>query len=278
MQYATLEEAYPNFYPKKQGKKKEMSNENLNETFQNDYSNNADCYYDKQGLKMPTCDRFVNGNGNGNANANSNGNANANSNANSNANANGNGNGNGNANSNANSNGNANSNANANGNYNPYKERGEYIKKTCSPLQVPNYEYPVDSNSQKAYKKAIETSLLDSGSFKVDNFSIKPYDFDEYDAYLNINDINTNNKDTSPEYRTTPYLADYLKNLRDTFKKKEEKIIRVNDIEQFTNNSNNIKVDVNLYNLFLFIFIGIIIILLCDQITRLAVIVANKNI
>jgi len=244
MQYATLEEAYPNFYPKKQGKKKEMSNENLNETFQNDYSNNADCYYDKQCLKMPTCDSFVNSNGNSNANSNSN----------------------------------ANGNANSNGNYNPYKERGEYIKKTCSPLQVPNYEYPVDSNSQKAYKKAIETSLLDSGSFKVDNFSIKPYDFDEYDAYLNINDINTNNKDTSPEYRTTPYLADYLKNLRDTFKKKEEKIIRVNDIEQFTNNSNNIKVDVNLYNLFLFIFIGIIIILLCDQITRLAIIIAKKSI
>ena len=81
-----------------------------------------------------------------------------------------------------------------------------------------------------------------------------------------------------PEYRTTPYLADYLKNLRDTFKKKEEKIIRVNDIEQFTNNSNNIKVDVNLYNLFLFIFIGIIIILLCDQITRLAIIIAKKSI
>jgi hypothetical protein len=57
--------------------------------------------------------------------------------------------------------------------------------------------------------------------------------------------------------------------------------IKINDIEQFTNfinNANNIKVDINLYNLFLFIFIGIIIILLCDQITKLAIIVANKNI
>ena len=57
--------------------------------------------------------------------------------------------------------------------------------------------------------------------------------------------------------------------------------IKINDIEQFTNyiaNKNNIKVDINLYNLFLFIFIGIVIILLCDQITKLAIIVANKNI
>ena len=277
MQYSTLEEAYPNFYPKKQGKKKEISNENLTENFQGDYSNNADCYYDKQGLKMPTCDRFVNANGNGNGNANPNANVNVKVNAKGNVNA-------------ANDNDNAGcndinnySNENDNcyprkNNYNPYKERAEYVKRTCSPLQAPNYEYPIDSNSEKIYKKAVETSLLDTGDFKADKFSIKPYDFDEYDAYLNINDINTNNKDTSPEYRTTPYLADYLKNLRDNFKKKEEKTIRVNDIEQFTNFSNNIKVDVNLYNLFLFIFIGIVIILLCDQITRLAVIIAKKSI
>jgi len=262
MQYATLEEAYPNFYPKKQSKKKELSNENLTENFQGDYSNNADCYYDKQGLQMPTCDRFANVNNNDNANANANANANTNANANANANA----------------NTNTNVNPNANANYNPYKERAEYVKRTCSPLQAPNYEYPIDSNSEKAYKKAVETSLLDTGNFKVDKFSIKPYDFDEYDAYLNISDITTNNKDTSPEYRTTPYLAEYLKNLRDNFKKKEEQIIRVNDIEQFTNFSNNIKVDVNLYNLFLFIFIGIVIILLCDQITRLAIIIAKKSI
>jgi hypothetical protein len=57
--------------------------------------------------------------------------------------------------------------------------------------------------------------------------------------------------------------------------------LKLNDVEQFTNyinNANNIKVDINLYNLFLFIFIGIVIILLCDQITKLAIIVANKNI
>ena len=149
----------------------------------------------------------------------------------------------------------------------------------CSPLQVPDYHLPVDSNSENAFKKALETSLMDIGKVQIDKFSIKPYDFDEYDAYLNINNINTNNKDTSPEYRTTPFLEEYLLSLRDNFnKKKKDQGIKVNDIEQFTNYSKNIKVDVNLYNLFLFIFIGIVIILLCDQITRLAVIMANKNI
>ncbi len=96
---------------------------------------------------------------------------------------------------------------------------------------------------------------------------------------MNISNINTNNKDTSSEYRTTPFLEEYLLTLRDSFnRKKNDQGIKVNNIEQFTNYSKNIKVDVNLYNLFLFIFIGIIVILLCDQITRLTVIMANKNI
>ena len=41
------------------------------------------------------------------------------------------------------------------------------------------------------------------------------------------------------------------------------------NIEQFSNNNNSLKVDINLYNLFLFIFLGIVIILLIDQITKL---------
>jgi hypothetical protein len=40
--------------------------------------------------------------------------------------------------------------------------------------------------------------------------------------------------------------------------------------------ANNFKVDVNLYNLFLFIFLGIIIILLIDQITKLTILSANN--
>lgn len=154
-------------------------------------------------------------------------------------------------------------------------------KKECSPLQVPEYKLPIDTNSQNAFNKALEVSLKEN---KVENnypekYSIKPYDFDEYDAYLNINDINTNNKDTSQEYRTTPFLEEYLKSLRDNFKKSSvQQGLKVNNIEQFTNYNRNLKVDVNLYNLFLFIFIGIVVILLCDQITKLAIVIANKNI
>jgi hypothetical protein len=154
-------------------------------------------------------------------------------------------------------------------------------KKDCSPLQPPEYKLPIDSNSLNAYNKALDASLRID---KVENnypekYSIKAYDYDEYDAYLNINDVSTNNKDTSPEYRTTPFLEEYLKSLRDNLKKSDaQKGLKLNDIEQFTNYNRNFKVDVNLYNLFLFIFIGIIVILLCDQITKLAITLANKNI
>jgi hypothetical protein len=148
----------------------------------------------------------------------------------------------------------------------------------CTPLQVPEYHLPVDSNSKNAFKKALETSLSDSGKVNIDKFTIRPYDYDEYNAYTNIVNVNTNNKDTTPEYRTTPFLEEYLKSLRDNFKKPiKEQGIKINDIEQFTNYSNKLRVDINLYNLFLFIFIGIVIILLCEQITRLAICIANKN-
>jgi hypothetical protein len=316
MQYASLEDAYGDFnnqVPKFRNKKKNC------EKFINDYSQSQDCYYNNEGIPMPSCEKFSNANGNANANANANGNANVNANANSNANANvnanananrngngngngnanGNGNGNGNANGNANGNGNGNGNGNANGNgnrntntyegyasYDSYANYASINNKDCSPLQPPSYTLPIDSNSKNAFNKALETSLnTNVNEYEKNNpnkFSIKPYDYDEYDAYLNISDIKTNNKDETPEYRTTPFLEEYLKNLRDNFKTPvKDQGIKINDIEQFTNfinNANNIKVDINLYNLFLFIFIGIIIILLCDQITKLAIIVANKNI
>mgnify|MGYP003338637584 CR=1 FL=1 len=93
------------------------------------------------------------------------------------------------------------------------------------------------------------------------------------DAYVTVNNsIITNNPDKSEEYRTTPFLANYLKNLRDNL---DKSVASSNDnyknIEQFTNldSKTSIKVDINLYNLFLFIFLGIVIILLIDQITRL---------
>ena len=158
----------------------------------------------------------------------------------------------------------------------------------CSPLQVPEYTLPIDSNSLNSFKKAIDVSLNTNNVMDQpvkntsDNFNVEPYDYDEYDAYLNItsNNIQTNRIDNSPQYRTTPSLLDYLKTLRDNYDKiHTQQAIKVDNVEHFTNYpSNKMKVDVNLYNLFLFMFIGIIIILLCDQITKLAIVIASKNI
>jgi hypothetical protein len=277
MQYSSLEEAFPNYIPTQNTKKNNNHKKKQCEKFINDYSQSPDCYYDKEGIPMPSCEKFANANSNSNANGNANSNANANGNGNANANSNANGNGNGNANGNGNGNGKNNYDDN-------YASYASMIKKECSPLQPPEYKLPIDSNSRNAFNKALEASL-NTNIFeqnKPEKYSIKPYDYDEYDAYLSINDINTNNKDETPEYRTTPFLEEYLKTLRNNFKTPVvEQGLKLNDIEQFTNyinNANNIKVDINLYNLFLFIFIGIVIILLCDQITKLAIIVANKNI
>jgi hypothetical protein len=157
--------------------------------------------------------------------------------------------------------------------------------KDCSPLQVPEYKLPIDANSINEFKKAVDVSLnTNKDQALLNNFNtsdVKPYDdFDEYDLYLNISNVQTNRLDNSPEYRTTPLLIDYLKSLRDNYDKVHAKqAIKIDNIEHFTNYpSNKMKVDVNLYNLFLFMFIGIIIILLCDQITKLAVVIASKNI
>jgi hypothetical protein len=250
MQYSTLEEAFPNYNLPQQSNNKRASNKKKQcDKFINDYTDTSDCYYKKEGIDMPSCETFTTNNTNNTNNTNKTTNTN---------------------------------NTNNNDSYASY---ASMVKKDCSPLQPPTYTLPIDSNSQNAFKKAVDISLNPNLEHKndPDKYAIKPYDYDEYDAYLSINDINTNNRDETPEYRTTPFLEDYLKNLRNNFKtaSSEKQGIKINDVEQFTNfinNVNNIKVDINLYNLFLFIFIGIVIILLCDQITKLAIIVANKNI
>lgn len=146
------------------------------------------------------------------------------------------------------------------------------VNSDCKPLQSSNYELPICDNKE-VIKKVMDVSI-NPPSIKNDfnKDGIKAYDYDEYDAYLSINNIKTNNQDSSLEYRTTPFLADYLKNLRMNFNKEIKDASDIpSNIEQFSNmNINtNVKIDVNLYNLFLFIFLGIIIIILIHQITSL---------
>jgi hypothetical protein len=151
------------------------------------------------------------------------------------------------------------------------QQNKKVINSECKPLQAPNYELPTCENKENI-KKVIDTSLnpppINKNNFTSDG--IKSFDFDEYDAYLSINNIKTNNQDSSLEYRTTPFLAEYLKNLRTNFNKNIKNSSDIpENIEQFTNINTTVKIDVNLYNLMLFIFLGIIIILLIHQITVL---------
>ena len=126
---------------------------------------------------------------------------------------------------------------------------------SCKPLQPPPYIIPNACETNNT--KVIEASFED-GFKKTDykNDGIKAFDYDEMDAYLAVSDIKkkenfNNNNDTLPS------LIDFLKSFK--------------NIEKFSNynNNNSIKIDINLYNLFLFIFLGIMVILLIDQITRL---------
>jgi hypothetical protein len=131
----------------------------------------------------------------------------------------------------------------------------------CKPIQAPIYTIPLACDNDKKYQDMINIS---SKKEAIDHTKdgIKAFDFDEMDAYLNIADIkNINPK--KEENTTTPDLETYLKSFKENFKNKPE------IIEHFTN--NELKVDINLYNLFLFIFLGIIIILLIDQITKLVI-------
>jgi hypothetical protein len=145
----------------------------------------------------------------------------------------------------------------------------------CKPLQPSPYTQPSCSDNTTSFQKAIETSMMMSNKdgsgldgFKKDG--VKAYDYDEFDAYLNVTDIKTNNIDTSPEYRNTLFLMDYLKSLRENFNRPiHQSTDKILNIEQFTN--NNLQVDINLYNLFLFIFLGIVIIALVHQINQLVI-------
>ena len=143
------------------------------------------------------------------------------------------------------------------------KEKKEIITE-CKPIQAPIYTIPMTCDNTKLYNDIIDISS-NKNNLEYSKDGIKAYDFDEMDAYLNIADIKTNTP-KKEELQTIPFLETYLKNLKqENFKNQEKKI----NIEHFTN--NEMKVDVNLYNLFLFMFLGIIIILLIDQITKLII-------
>lgn len=161
--------------------------------------------------------------------------------------------------------------------------------KDCSPIQAPMYEIPNTCDNKQVFMNvmndAMKSDYLNKNNYKKDGIS--SFDFDEMDAYLSVSNINTNNQDRSPEYNTTPYLLNYLKSLKenlnkDDYSKSTDKTL---NIEQFSSNFNgnlngNLNANSNFLNidnnLILFMFLGIILILLIDQITRLAIAIKSK--
>ncbi len=150
--------------------------------------------------------------------------------------------------------------------------------KDCSPIQAPIYEIPNTCDNKQVFRNvmndAMKNDYLNKNDYKKDGIS--SFDFDEMDAYLSVNNINTNNPDRSSEYNTTPYLLNYLKSLKESLNKDEyskstDKTLNIEQFSGFMNansNANFLNID---NNLILIMFLGIILILLIDQITRLAI-------
>lgn len=152
--------------------------------------------------------------------------------------------------------------------------------KDCSPIQAPIYEIPNTCDNKQVFRNvmndAMKNDYLNKNDYKKDGIS--SFDFDEMDAYLSVSNINTNNQDRSSEYNTTPYLLNYLKSLKenlnkDEYSKSTDKTLNIEQFSGFMNansnsNSNFLNID---NNLILIMFLGIILILLIDQITRLAI-------
>jgi len=168
------------------------------------------------------------------------------------------------------------------------QKEGIKDSKECNPIQAPIYEIPNTCDNKQVFRNvmndAMKNDYLNKNDYKKDGIS--SFDFDEMDAYLSVNDINTNNPDRSPEYNTTPYLLNYLKSLKETLNKDEyskstDKTLNIEQFSSFGNangnangngnsngNANFLNID---NNLILLMFLGIILILLIDQITRLAI-------
>lgn len=142
----------------------------------------------------------------------------------------------------------------------------------CEPIQTPVYSVPISNETKNKYNEIYEVSMMynnnNDSNYKFydeetskDN-KIKPFFNDE--IYTSINDDISKNTNTSNNPNNINY--DNILNVLNNIKKK------------FTNDDKELK---NFYdmliNLSFFIFIGLIIILLCDQITKLSNVIYIKE-
>jgi hypothetical protein len=220
---------------------------------------------------------------------------------------------------------------------------------SCSPLQAPNYQYPISGECKKEFDKTMKTytddSTINNMSYEdfnkgVESKNIQPYYDEDLEQYFDITNLtdavnyksssntsympNANNSgyanDNTGEYRNMQgktaksgddLLSTEAYNLSEEDKKQalqalsvlqaiEEKIKDKNvpkaRQEQIngapviapvskSDTKDEVKKDAkptssfynNLINIGLFIFIGVIFILLCDQITELAIQIGMKR-
>ena len=156
----------------------------------------------------------------------------------------------------------------------------------CEPLQPPIYKIPVDDKTQKSfnstYNAYIDTQNTQIKDYTDDSSEIKPYYSDDLDMYLNYNEdpkstipsptifqphVETkpqNNNELCEKLKSYQRLFDFIAPPQQVLPPQQPSIKKQNDYTL-------------LINIALFIFIGIVIILLCDQITNLAINIGIKR-
>jgi len=164
-------------------------------------------------------------------------------------------------------------------------------KNSCEPLQAPVYNVPIDDLSKKNFNEALKVSGINNNNndfnFKfTDEMSntnniVKPYFNNDLDVYLNFNDSNNIIKNTNNTNNDNDIILNKLNSYLNLFDFNDDDNDTVNNINTNNINTNANNIDTfykSLINLCIFIFIGIIIIIICDQITKLAFIVSMNEI
>ena len=163
---------------------------------------------------------------------------------------------------------------------------------SCSPLQAPTYEYPISEEAKKGYDKALNTALntTNSNQISYDEFNklsnikdVKPYYDDDFEQYLDIknfkNQINYQSSSVQ-SLKEEPVREEPLPPRKEPLKEillppRDEPLPIKDNSEK--NNKKKDQYYKNLINIGLFTFIGIVIILLCDQIAEIAINIGMKK-
>lgn len=191
-----------------------------------------------------------------------------------------------------------------------YSNIDDYSKtnndENCTPLQAPAYKYPISDSAKKKFKETLDATYMKQTqptyseyNKKSDITKIKPYDEDDLDQYLSIENFKDAINSTPPkkdEMINTQGVSQPIplskkpEELNDSIEKDSirfhnksgeltslEKSFLLSKMNEENNNKKlkesekKNRMYSNYINIGLFIFIGIAIILLCDQIAEIAI-------